>query len=143
VADAGIDQTASAGDTVTFDGAGSTDDVEVTNYTWTFTYDGSTVTLYGAAPTFVFDVAGTYTVTLTVTDADDLSDTDTVEITVQESSKTFIENYWWLLVVVAVVVVAGVVFLLMGKGKGRTPSKADEDEDAENEPPAPPEDEEL
>ena len=143
VADAGIDQTASAGDTVTFDGAGSTDDVEVTNYTWTFTYDGSTVTLYGAAPTFVFDVAGTYTVTLTVTDADDLSDTDTVEITVQESSKTFIESYWWLLVVVAVVVVAGVVFLLMGKGKGRTPSKVDEDEDAENEPPAPPEDEGL
>jgi PKD repeat protein/protocatechuate 3,4-dioxygenase beta subunit len=143
LADAGIDQTASAGGTVTFDGAGSTDDVEVTNYTWTFTYDGSTVTLYGAAPTFVFDVAGTYTVTLTVTDADDLSDTDTVEITVQESSKTFIENYWWLLVVVAVVVVAGVVLLTMGKGKGRTPSKVDEDEDVEDVPPAPPEDEEL
>jgi PKD repeat protein len=143
VADAGIDQTASAGDPVTFDGAGSTDDVEVTNYTWTFTYDGSVVTLYGAAPTFVFDVAGTYTVTLTVTDADDLSDTDTVDITVQESSKTFIENYWWLLVVVAVVVVAGVVLLTMGKGKGRTPSKVDEDEDVEDAPPAPPEDEEL
>ncbi len=85
VADAGADQPdVEVGDTVTFDGSGSSDDVLVTNYTWTFTYDGDTVELWGVGPTFVFDIAGTYVVTLTVSDADAETDTDTVTITVTE-----------------------------------------------------------
>ncbi|HIH00935.1 TPA: PKD domain-containing protein, partial [Thermoplasmata archaeon] len=68
VANAGSPVTVTVGATVTFSGAGSTDDIGIENYTWTFTYDGETQTLYGVAPSFTFDIAGLYTVTLTVED---------------------------------------------------------------------------
>ncbi|MBE0517598.1 MAG: PKD domain-containing protein, partial [Thermoplasmata archaeon] len=68
----------------TFDGSGSSDDVLVTNYTWTFTYDELEKVLWGVSPSFVFDAAGVYIVTLTVSDGESLSDTDTVTITVEE-----------------------------------------------------------
>ncbi len=83
VADAGADQTVDAGDTVTFTGAGSSDsDGTIASYVWTFTYDGAAQELTGVSPTFVFAIAGSYTVTLTVTDDDGATDTDTVAITV-------------------------------------------------------------
>jgi len=63
------------------DGAASTDNVGVTNYTWTFTYDGTTRTLYGPLAAFRFTVAGNYTVILAVRDAAGNSDTDAVTIT--------------------------------------------------------------
>jgi ABC-type transport system substrate-binding protein/PKD repeat protein len=86
VADAGADQTVDVGDTVTFDGSGSTDDSEIVNYTWTFEYDGAPETLYDVDPTFTFDIVGTYTVTLTVEDDGGATDEDTVVITVEEPS---------------------------------------------------------
>ena len=84
VANAGADQSVEEGDTVTFDGSDSTDDVLVTNYTWAFTYDEAAVELWGVSPTYVFDIAGTYVVTLTVSDAEAETATDTVTITVTE-----------------------------------------------------------
>jgi parallel beta-helix repeat protein len=84
-ADAGVDQTVAVGDTVTFDGSGSSDDSAVENYTWTFTYDGVGQELHEVEPTFTFDVVGTYTVTLTVTDDEGATDTDEVVITVEEA----------------------------------------------------------
>jgi hypothetical protein len=83
VADAGNDATVTEGDLVMFDGLGSTDNFAVVNYTWTFTYDGSTRTLYGMTPSFVFLIAGTYPVTLNVTDQAGNYNTDTVVITVE------------------------------------------------------------
>lgn len=80
-ADAGPDQSVSVGDTVTFDGSGSSDETSIASYTWTFT-DGGTVTLTGVAPTYVFDTPGTYTVTLTVTDGGGNTDSDTMTVTV-------------------------------------------------------------
>jgi ABC-type transport system substrate-binding protein/PKD repeat protein len=135
VADAGLDQSATTGDTVTFDGSGSTDDVGVVNYTWTFTYDDEVRTLYGEAPTFDFEIADTYTVTLTVTDGAGLTDTDTVSITVEDEEpvddddKTFIESYGLILgVLVAAAVAAVAILFLLKKGKGgKASSSGDED----------------
>ena len=67
-ADAGPDQTVDEGALVKFDGSGSSDNMEVVNWTWTFT-DGALVTLDGPGPTYRFDMPGTFIITLNVTDA--------------------------------------------------------------------------
>jgi len=81
VANAGPGQTVNEDTQVTFDGSGSTDNVGIVSYTWTFT-DGTPKTLTGVNPTYIFATPGTYTVTLNVTDAAGNWDTDTVIITV-------------------------------------------------------------
>ena len=94
VANAGLDQTVTSGATVTLDGSGSTDNVMVESYAWVRTggTSGISVTLSDtkvAKPTFTADtlIKGADDVihifTLTVTDADDATDTDTVMITVK------------------------------------------------------------
>ncbi|MDP5211116.1 PKD domain-containing protein [Microbulbifer sp. 2205BS26-8] len=65
-----------------FDGSGSTDrDGEIVNYAWTFG-DGTNGT--GVSPSHTYVDSGNYSVTLTVTDNDDL--TDTITRTVYVSS---------------------------------------------------------
>ena len=74
VADAGLDQTAFVGDTVTLDGSGSSDvDGDPITYFWTISFApaGSTATLSDPTavnPSFVADVQGTYTIELVVND---------------------------------------------------------------------------
>jgi PKD repeat protein len=67
---------------VAFTGSGSTDDVGVVSYAWDFDDAGASST--EADPTYTFNTAGTYEVTLTVTDAGGLTDTDTVTVQVTE-----------------------------------------------------------
>lgn len=135
VADAGTDQRVTVGETVTFDGSGSSDDVGIENYTWTFTYDGEEREIYGTGPTFTFDTAGTYTVTLTVMDAQGETDTDTVEMTVEEEEeeqeedgKSFLETYGLPLgIIVALAVIALVLFfVLRGRKGGKAPTSLEE-----------------
>jgi PKD repeat protein len=149
VANAGSDFTVKVGATVIFDGSDSSDDVLVENYTWTFIYDNEVQELYGVAPSFTFEAAGNYTVTLTVEDASGLTDTDTVVVNVGEDGgtaedKSFLEEYWWLLVVVGVIVagaVAAAALMKSKKGpKGESP--ASPPEEMEDLPP-PPDDGEL
>ena len=68
---------------VSFSSNGSSDDNGITAYSWNFK-DGQSSS--AANPTHTFNSPGTYQVTLTVTDEDNLSDTDTVTITVNEAS---------------------------------------------------------
>ncbi|MEM4233422.1 MAG: hypothetical protein QXZ19_05565, partial [Thermoplasmata archaeon] len=79
------------------------------------------VRLYGPQPTFKFEIAGTYTVTLTVRDAGNLTDTDTVTVVVEERAESFASQYWWAIAVIVAVIVVALLAALMRKG-GRKPS---------------------
>ncbi len=80
-ADAGPNRTVGIGSTVSLDASGSTDDVGIADYRWTFP-DGHTES--GETGTAAFDAPGTYTVELTVTDGAGNVATDAVGITVED-----------------------------------------------------------
>jgi len=82
VANAGGNKSVIAGANVMFNGSSSTDDVGITNFTWTF-YDNGLKALYGAIAYYIFWSPGNYSVTLNVTDADENWDTDTITVTVR------------------------------------------------------------
>jgi hypothetical protein len=85
VADAGPDQPVLAGELVTFDGSESCDNVGIVSWVWTFMWDGYPVELEGEIATFIFDDTNVdVTVTLTVTDAGDNTDTDDMVVHVGE-----------------------------------------------------------
>jgi len=87
VANAGPNQTVFVGDTVTLAGSGTDPDQDPLTYLWVFTRpDGSGASLtntHVATPTFVPDVAGVYTGSLTVSDSKLTSPASTVTITAQ------------------------------------------------------------
>jgi len=84
VADAGGPYTGTIDVAITFDGSGSYDiDDGIASYAWDFG-DGS-LTEAGVNPTHTYE-AGTYTVTLTVTDVGGFTGTDTATVTVAEAA---------------------------------------------------------
>ncbi len=68
------------GDTVTFDGSGSKDNINIEKYSWTFTYDGAPKVLQGETPNFKFDIAGEYEITLKVWDEAENTGSDIVTL---------------------------------------------------------------
>jgi hypothetical protein len=71
--------------TVYFDGTNSTDNQgEIANYTWTIDLRTKIVTLYGPAPSYNFDSAGDFLVSLNVTDTQDNWDIDQFWINVTQ-----------------------------------------------------------
>ncbi len=68
ISDPGSDQTAFLYDAVQFNGTGSSDNSEISSYTWTFIVGGELITLYGSNPDYSFNRTGNYIVTLTVKD---------------------------------------------------------------------------
>lgn len=84
VATAGPDATIDEGTEFTFNGSGSTDNILIINYTWTFQYNSTPVKLYGPEPSFLFDLPGSYPVTLEVRDAESNWHTDILTITVND-----------------------------------------------------------
>ena len=83
VADAGSDQIVSVGDTVNFDGSGSTG--SNLSYSWAFGADATPATGSGITPSCTYSTTGAKTVTLTVTDTvSGLTASDTVTITVHD-----------------------------------------------------------
>lgn len=81
-ADAGPDMTTKQTVPVTFDGSGSSDNLGIIEYTWTFDDNGTLVTLDGETATYSFDDIGEYEITLNVSDAEDLFAHDTLTVTV-------------------------------------------------------------
>jgi len=74
-----------AGQQVSFDASGSSDDSSIVSYEWDFDGNG-TIDATGEQVTNTFDTAGDYDVTLTVTDDDGATDTTTETVTVAEST---------------------------------------------------------
>jgi len=83
IANAGVDQTALVKASVSFNGSASTDDKGTVSYDWNFG-DGSTAT--GMTTSHTFNTVGTFTVTLTATDAEGLTGTDTMIVTVRAAN---------------------------------------------------------
>ncbi|MBN1390959.1 MAG: PKD domain-containing protein [Candidatus Thermoplasmatota archaeon] len=81
IADAGPDQTVNVGTEVTFNGRGSSDNIRIVNWTWTF-FNGYPVTIYGIGSIYVFNDPGMFIVTLNVTDAAGNWNEDTMKVTV-------------------------------------------------------------
>ena len=85
IANAGSDQQIVIGVSFSFDGRASSDNVGITSYTWTF-WDDALQQLSGPTPTYTFTTSGVVEVTLNVTDAEGHWATDTLLLTVLESS---------------------------------------------------------
>ena len=83
VANAGMNQTVNQGAFVAFNGGDSGDNLGITNYTWTF-IEGKLQTLYEVNPTYTFNIAGVFVLTLRVTDAAGNWDIDTKTVTVKD-----------------------------------------------------------
>jgi PKD repeat protein len=88
VADAGPDQTVNERTQVSFDGSGSSDNVGIADYSWTF-MDGIPITLAGIQPTFYYNISGTFVVMLNVTDAAGNWGTDTMTVSVIDVTVPF------------------------------------------------------
>jgi N-acetylmuramoyl-L-alanine amidase/PKD repeat protein len=90
--EAGDDQSGDVGDLLTFDASGSiispiSDDTTV-SYSWDWDGDGTyDETMEEPVMTHVFDAAGTYEVTLKVTAFEDVSDTDSLTVTINDINK--------------------------------------------------------
>ncbi len=84
LADAGEDASATVSRPLTIDGSGSSDNVGVTNWTWSFEHLGEDIELYGISFEFAFEEPGTYLITLTVRDDAGNEASDTVNVTVHD-----------------------------------------------------------
>ncbi|MEW5936569.1 MAG: PKD domain-containing protein [Candidatus Thermoplasmatota archaeon] len=123
------DEEAAVGALVSFDARDSKDNVGIVNYTWSFVYEGVEARLYGTTPSFRFQKAGIYRVTLNVSDAAGNWDTDTavVVVTAQSGSDQgdgWITEFWWIPLIFAVVLL--VIGLLAARHRRRkAPSAQD------------------
>jgi hypothetical protein len=86
VADAGNDRDIDAGDTITLDASGSTDNSALVYWMWTF-WDGSVdVELYGEVVEYTFENVGDHTVTLMVVDSSWNTGEDEISVIVSPST---------------------------------------------------------
>ncbi|MDP7264767.1 MAG: PKD domain-containing protein, partial [Candidatus Thermoplasmatota archaeon] len=130
-ANTGDDITAKVGEAVEFDGSESHDNVEVANYTWTFEYDGEKVIMSGSEVSFTFKKAGTYNISLNITDDEGNWAEDYMVVKITPSDEVKPEGsetesgmsgvamgimIVGIIVVIAIMIVA--VFLLARKKKG-------------------------
>ena len=69
VANAGKDITAYQYITIYFQGDGSSDNIGITNFTWSFIYDNTNITLDGKFVNFTFIIPGLYRISLMLSDA--------------------------------------------------------------------------
>jgi PKD repeat protein len=125
IADAGDDATIEPGTVFQFNGSGSHDDRTGLSYFWTFLYNGTHVIAGGVMPAYKFDIPGTYTVQLTVTDSGGLSASDAMTITVTKGSgpagvASFLEDYGLLVALALSIVACALVVTIVRDGrKGR------------------------
>ncbi len=87
VVDAGDDRTVDEDIAVSLDGSASTDNVGIESFNWTITRGGYVVTaMDGAMVTYTFKEPGVYTVTLLAIDAAGNQGSDTINVTVRDTT---------------------------------------------------------
>lgn len=87
VANAGGPYSGAIGAAIALDGSGSSDaDGSIVSYAWDLDNDGQYDDASGTAPSFTSSSAGTFTITLLVTDGDGLSDTHSANVVVSAST---------------------------------------------------------
>ena len=110
-ANAGQDQAATVGASVSFDAGASSDNVGVVSYDWNF---GDRTTGTGKTTTHTYTKAGTYTVTLTVKDAAGNSATDTTTVVVPAAE--IVEGFpLWMIGVVILAIAILIAAILLGR----------------------------
>jgi len=115
IAEAGLDRTSFVGETISFSAWESIDNVGIVYFEWDFG-DGVTVDFMGA--THVYDEPGTYTVTLTVIDRVGNDAKDTVLVTVEERTESFMEKWGfpiWILYAFGFAILMIIAFILLVK----------------------------
>jgi hypothetical protein len=112
--------TALTGKSVVLDGSNSSDNVGIVDWIWTFEYNGSTMTLMGERPSFVFEIPGKYFVHLKVIDSAGLRDEAIEILEVTDSSKVHggadgVE--WWTTIggIIAIIVAILVIGIAISR----------------------------
>ena len=80
---AGADMDMEQRDVVSFNASKTTDNIGISEYYWTFDYNGTEEKLFGMSAEFTFNIIGSYAVILTVRDEAGNIDTDSINITVR------------------------------------------------------------
>jgi PKD repeat protein len=104
VANAGQNQNVQIGQVVTFNGAGSTDNTGIASYQWNFG-DGGTGS--GISPTHTYSTAGTYTVSLMVTDLAGNKAASSSNVTVEVAIPEFPTTLLLLFIILATALASG------------------------------------
>lgn len=112
IADAGSDRTVTVNTEVSFSASGSNDNVGIVGYQWDFG-DGTTGT--GVTTIHAYTNPETYTVTLTVRDAANNTNTDSITVTVL----SYLQAYFWWIVGAAAAIVIVVAGIFIWKRKRR------------------------
>jgi len=92
IAHAGNDVEVEQYQTVLFDSSLCIYTQFIENYTWNFNYEEKLINLYGPSPSFMFELAGIYNVTLTVINSIGQSTNDNVTVTVIDISPPTVET---------------------------------------------------
>lgn len=109
------------GQEITLDGSGSFDSTGIASHSWSFTYNGTLMTLDGPISSFVFWTPGTYAITLTVTD--ETGKTASAELTVAvlppEAELESPANGFWMLMIISSSVILAIAAYLWLRKRGR------------------------
>jgi PKD repeat protein len=114
VINAGGPYTGKVGIPVIFDASRSYDpDGDFLTYVWSFG-DGSIG--HGAKLSHTYDIEGTYTVKLTITDSEGNYDTKTMEVVITDGSKPLGEDelFWYIVTALAIIITIAVGLLYVG-----------------------------